>query len=143
MIMIEDDRGRVLVLDKIKREGWEGLTFPGGKVEAGESFEESVRREAKEETGLDLGKLHFCGFVHWMHDGENFRQLGLLYRTREFYGQPVSGEEGELAWMDFEEFIDIQPKSDSMDEILRIYRGEYSEVWIHYQGDQKGKVAYN
>lgn len=46
--------GQVLVLDKVKKYGWEGLTFPGGKVEFGESFVDSVIREAKEETNLDI-----------------------------------------------------------------------------------------
>ena len=41
-----EETGQVLVLDKVKKYGWEGLTFPGGKVEIGESFEDSVTREA-------------------------------------------------------------------------------------------------
>ena len=48
------ETGEVLVLDKVKKYGWEGLTFPGGKVELTESFEDSVIREAKEETNLDV-----------------------------------------------------------------------------------------
>ena len=33
MVKISDkETGKVVVLDKVKREGWEGLTFPGGKV---------------------------------------------------------------------------------------------------------------
>ena len=37
MCMVYDDKGNVLVQDKID-ENWGGLTFPGGHVEKGESF---------------------------------------------------------------------------------------------------------
>lgn len=142
MVMIQDDKGNVLVQDKVKKEGWEGLTFPGGKVEQEESFADSVRREAKEETGLTLGRLTFCGFVHWMHDGISFRQVGLLYKTDDFSGEVRDSEEGHLSWINYEEFKRIQPKSDCMDEMLAIYDGEYSEVWIHYKGNDKGEVRF-
>lgn len=143
MVMIENDQGQVLVQDKVKKHGWEGLTFPGGKVEPDESFEGSVRREALEETGLTLGHLTFCGFIHWMHDGDNFRQVGLLYKTKQFTGEVCNSEEGELTWIDYEEFKQIQPKSDCMDEMLEVYDGKHSEVWIHYKDDVKGKVHFS
>ena len=41
------DSDRVLVMDR-KKEDWPGITFPGGHVEAGESFTEAVIREVKE-----------------------------------------------------------------------------------------------
>ena len=40
------DGDRVLVIDR-KKEDWPGITFPGGHVEAGESFTEAVIREVK------------------------------------------------------------------------------------------------
>ena len=51
MCMIYDDSGNVLVQDRLNPD-WPGISFPGGHVEAGESFTDSVIREVYEETGL-------------------------------------------------------------------------------------------
>ncbi|MGI8824415.1 MAG: NUDIX hydrolase [Chloroflexota bacterium] len=51
--VVRDDRERVLLLRHRMREddGWE---LPGGFVDKGESLYEALRRELREETGLDV-----------------------------------------------------------------------------------------
>ncbi|MDD7593024.1 MAG: NUDIX domain-containing protein [Peptoniphilaceae bacterium] len=142
MIMIRRADGCVLVLDKVKKEGWEGLTFPGGKVEPGESLVASVRREAWEETGLSVGAVQLVGFVHWLHD-EGLRELGLLYETEDFSGTVTASAEGSLAWVPFETFLAMEPKSGSMDEMLRVYCGEAREVLIPIHQGKQGPAQYD
>lgn len=51
---------KILVIDRKKRD-WPGLTLPGGHVEKNEDFNESVIREVKEETGLNIKNPVLCG----------------------------------------------------------------------------------
>lgn len=141
MVKIYDEKtGKVLVLDKVKKYGWEGLTFPGGKVEIGESFEESVIREAKEETNLDIKNPKLVGIITWISD--TGKDVGLLYQTSDFSGDLVKdNREGKLSWMDYEDFKKIPNKSMSMDKILGIYEGKYKEVFWDFR-DGGEKVSY-
>lgn len=134
------DTGEVLVLDKIKKYGWEGLTFPGGKVEPYESFEDSVIREAKEETNLDIKNPKLVGIITWITDES--KDVGLIYETSDFDGELIEeNREGKLSWMDYEDFKKIPDKSMSMDKILGIYDGKYREVLWDLRSD-KDQVHY-
>ncbi|MDU5229903.1 MAG: NUDIX domain-containing protein [Anaerococcus sp.] len=129
MIKIKNpSTNKVVILDKVKKEGWEGLTFPGGKIEINESLEAAAIREAKEETGLDIKNLKFVGFITWL--GKEYKDLGLLYETSDYTGKLIpENREGHLAWIDYEEFKKMDGMSLSMDKILKIYEGEYREIF--------------
>lgn len=135
MLMIEKD-GKVLVLDKVKKQGWEGLTFPGGKVEKGETLAQSVRREAREETGLSIGRVSFCGFIQWVVKEEDLRMTGLLYKTSDFTGELQESAEGPLQWMTLEELKAHPGKSDSMAEIIQVYEGLMQEIYAEYDKEK-------
>lgn len=141
MVKIKNSKtGQVLVLDKVKKEGWEGLTFPGGKLEEDESFVESVIREAKEETNLEIKNPVFVGIITWYFtkDGKSYKDVGLLYETEEFSGELIEdNREGKLFWEDYDEFIKEKEKSDSMDDILSIYEGKYSEIFWNVDTGEK------
>ena len=61
MCMVYDEHGRVLALDKVN-DSYTGTTFPGGHVEPGELFFQSMIREVWEETGLTIENPEFRGF---------------------------------------------------------------------------------
>lgn len=94
--------GKTLMLHRTKKdkdihEGkWNGL---GGKMEPGETPEECVIREVKEESGLRLknpglrGILTFPGF-----DGEN-DWVVFLFVANDFSGKTVESDEGSLGWI--------------------------------------------
>lgn len=144
MCMIYNEETKeVLVLDKKKVQGWEGLTFPGGHVEKEESFIESCIREVKEETNLDVDNLEFKGFIQWLVKDENKRILGLLYKTTDFKGELIKiNREGNLFWMNLKEFIKKEGKSQAMDDCLKVYLDENAEVIRLYEGEKHITTQY-
>ena len=135
MIRIMDGEN-VVVLDKNIKEGWEGLTFPGGKLEPNESIYESTIREAKEETNLDIKNPKLVGIITWITDER--KDVGLLYETSDFDGDLIEdNREGKLFWQDYEDFKKTNPKSMSMNHILKIYEGECREVFWDFRGGKE------
>jgi len=94
------DGTRILVQNR--RKNWKGVTFPGGHVEPGESFVESVIREVKEETGLDIANVQLCGIKQYIpEEGRDYdRYLVLLYQTASFSGELKASSEGEVFWIE-------------------------------------------
>jgi 8-oxo-dGTP diphosphatase len=56
-VVATNTQGDVLLV----RSPWRGWEMPGGQVELGESLEDAAIREVKEETGIDVAHLQFCG----------------------------------------------------------------------------------
>lgn len=94
--------GSTLMLHRIKKKNdmhegkWNGL---GGKLENGESPEECVIREVKEESGLEIidPKLHgfitfpaFDGFEDW---------YVFVFTASQFKGELIDSNEGVLQWI--------------------------------------------
>lgn len=140
MCMIYDrDKDKILILDKVKKHGWEGLTFVGGHVEKGEVLYDSCVREVFEETGLNVKNLKLKGTVSWIDERNNKRELGFLYYTEDFSGELIKENiEGKLFWMEIEEFRNADGKSYSIDKIFDLYlNDDYTELMIKWnQNDE-------
>lgn len=118
MCMVYDDKGNVLVQDKVD-DKWCGLTFPGGHIENGESFVDSVIREVYEETGLTIKCPRICGTKDWQKkDGS--RYLVVLYKTDKFSGELKSSKEGEVKWMPLEE-MKKGKLANGMEDLIRVF----------------------
>ena len=64
---------------------WSGYAFPGGHVENGEAFAESVIREIYEETGLTIQNPQLVGIKNWPLDTGG-RYIVVCYKATEFTG---------------------------------------------------------
>ena len=133
MCMIYDNNGNILVINR-KNPVWPGVTFPGGHVEKGESFVESVVREVKEETGLDIDNPQLCGSKQFQ-DKEDNRYVVLFYKTNRFSGQLKSSDEGEVFWIPRSELQNYNLSVDFMDMVKIFESDELSEFYYYKEDD--------
>ena len=92
--VVTDDRGRVLLLKHVFRDG-SGWGIPGGFLQAGEQPEEALRRELREEVGLELESVEIA-FVRTMRGTP---QIEIVFRARpRGEAQPQSVEVERAAW---------------------------------------------
>ena len=118
MCMIYDEN-RILVQDR-KNPDWPGITFPGGHVEPKESFVDSVIREVKEETGLDIANVQLCGIKQFPLEEGKCRYIVLLYKTGTFSGELKSSEEGQVFWIEKDELKDYV-LAESFETMLEVF----------------------
>ena len=127
------DGDKVVVIDRQKKD-WPGVTFPGGHVEAGESFTDSIIREVREETGLNISQPTLCGIKDWYEDGA--RYVVLLYKATEFDGELISSEEGRVWWEDINNLPSLKLSND-MEDMLRVFCEEELSEFFYYRKDGK------
>lgn len=136
MCMVCDDAGNILVLDR-KKADWPGLCFPGGHVEPGESFVESVIREVREETGLTIENPVLCGTKQFQTERKE-RYVVLFYKTNHFHVELKASEEGEVFWIPRRTLSDY-PLSVDFEEMVSIFESEELSEFYYYQEDGQWK----
>ncbi|MBO5023225.1 MAG: 8-oxo-dGTP diphosphatase [Clostridia bacterium] len=136
MCMIYDRQGNILVEERRKND-WRGIAFPGGHVEEREAFGDSVIREIKEETGLDIKHPLLCGVKQFYTD-EGERYVVFLYKTNEFSGELASSEEGRVFWIKREELCSY-PLAADFEALVRVFEeAELSEFFCY---EENGKYS--
>lgn len=127
------DGERLLVEDKVGK----GIVFPGGHVERGESMQEAVIREMREETGLTIEHPVLCGIKDWEQE-DGSRYLVAVYRAEQFSGELCSSREGNVFWVTRGEFArmnviwgmkDILRMSESP-ALSEMYWDESAQGWV-------------
>lgn len=134
MCMIYDEQGNVVIQNRRSR-NWGGITFPGGHVEQGESFQDAVIREVFEETGLHIEKPRLCGVKQWPNE-DGARYVVLLYRANYFSGKLTSSQEGEVSWIPLEKMFQSN-LAPGMDHMLQVFLNE--DINEHYFHRENGK----
>lgn len=64
--LITGPSGRILVVQTAKWSGQWGI--PGGKIDWGETSEQALRREMREEVGLEIGQIRFAWYTDCVLD---------------------------------------------------------------------------
>ena len=104
---IEKD-GRTLMLHRVKkkndmnRDKWLGV---GGKFEYGESPEECMLREVREETGLTVTDWAYRGIVTFV--SQDWCEYMHLFAASEFTGEICACNEGTLEWVETDKLTQL------------------------------------
>ncbi|MDM7980782.1 MAG: 8-oxo-dGTP diphosphatase MutT [Rhizobium sp.] len=95
-----DTDNRILLAQRPEGKSLAGLwEFPGGKVEAGETPEETLVRELEEELGIKTKVACLAPLTFASHTYETFHLLMPLYICRRYEGIP-QGQEGQaIKWV--------------------------------------------
>jgi 8-oxo-dGTP diphosphatase len=99
-VALIDSENRVLLARRPEGKPLAGLwEFPGGKVAPGETPEEALIRELREELGIDVSAACLGPFTFASHTYEKFHLLMPLYLCRRWQGQVTAMEGQALAWV--------------------------------------------
>ena len=143
---IEKD-GRYLMLHRTKKENdinkgkWIGV---GGHAYDGETPEECLLREVKEETGLTLTSYKFRGLITFISD-ECEPELMCLFTADGFTGEQCMCDEGDLAWIDKSQVAGLPTWEGDAVFLKLLLEGEkrFFTLKLRYEGDKLVENAVN
>lgn len=95
---------RVTKKNDINHDKWIGV---GGHFEAGESPEDCLLREVREETGYTLNSFDFRGIVTFVSDDDPAEYM-CLYTSKDFSGTQLECDEGNLEWVPLEKIDSLE-----------------------------------
>ena len=130
MVMVSDGNGNILVQNRADK-SWPGLCFPGGHVEANESFTEAAVRETREETGLTIENPQLCG-VKQFQTRENARYVVFFYKADRYHGQLTSSDEGEVFWLSRGKFA-LHTFVEDFDAMLKVFETDGLNEFYYYR----------
>jgi 8-oxo-dGTP diphosphatase len=124
-----------LMIHRVKRENdihmgkWNGL---GGKFEPGESPEDCVIREVKEESGLLIKNPIVKGFLTFPDFANDEDWYAFVFVATEFEGEITEPPEGYLRWVHDDELLK-----------LSLWEGDLIFLpWLDRPGFFSAKFAY-
>ena len=114
--------GKVLIVRRARKPALGVYTLPGGVVEAGETLEQAIVREVKEETALDIAPVTLAGHREVVirdDEGRVERHFVILcFAARWLGGEPALNEElDEARWIDPAELAGLKT-TDGLADIV-------------------------
>jgi 8-oxo-dGTP diphosphatase len=117
-----NEYGKVLINERPMGKDYAGYwEFPGGKVDEGETPEEAIIRELKEEINIDVTGSCLAPLSFTEKQYDNYYVVVLLYVCRRWNGHIMPMEEQELAWVNPKEIdnFNLLPADKSFFASLR------------------------
>lgn len=133
--IINPETKEVLVQERVK--SWNGIAFPGGKVEPGESIVPSVKREVYEETGLTLNNIKICGIKDWYDKQTKERVLIILFISDDYSGELIpETSEGKVYWI-AEKDLKKEKLADDFEELLKVFKNKKLNEMVYEDNENQ------
>jgi 8-oxo-dGTP diphosphatase len=117
---------------------WNGL---GGKFEKGETPEECVIREVKEESGLMIKNPKLHGIITFpMFDGKKDWYV-FMFTVKDFEGELIDSNEGKLEWIENEKLLDLNLWEGDKIFIPWLFQEKYFSAKFIYEN--KKLISHN
>lgn len=131
---------RVKKAQDVNQGKWIGV---GGKFQDGESPEDCILRECREETGLTLTDYRYRGLVTFVSNEAPTEYMHLFTATA-WTGEPHPCDEGELAWIKKADLLSL-PLWEGDRIFLRLLEaGEpFFSLKLRYEGDRLIQAVLN
>lgn len=136
--------GKYLMLHRVSKENdenkdkWIGV---GGHVENGESPEDCLMREVKEETGLTLTSYRFRGLVTFVSDQWGTEYM-CLYTAHDWTGEQTGCDEGVLQWVEKEKVSGLPVwEGDKIFFRLLTQEAPFFSLKLRYEGDRLAEAV--
>jgi 8-oxo-dGTP diphosphatase len=130
--------GKTLMLHRIKKVNdihagkWNGL---GGKLEPGESPEQCVIREVREEAGLEINSPRYHGLLIFA-DFAGDDWFVWVFTADKFSGDLIESSEGHLKWISDEEVTSLNLWPSDQIFLPWLNTGKIFSARFQYHGEQ-------
>lgn len=113
---------------------WIGV---GGKLEKDESIEECLLREVMEETGLTLTEYQYRAKIYFCSDTYD-NEIMYLYTATEFAGELIACNEGELAWIEKSDVLNLNIWEGDRVFLKKLLKEDIQPfvLKLYYEGDK-------
>ena len=132
--MVHDGKGKILLVNS----PWRGWEYPGGLIEPGESFQEALHREVREESGVEIEITGFVGIC------KNIEQniVNIDFTARYISGELRTSEEStEVIWATPENALEMITFPLTKKRLLNMLSGREEAVLFCFKREKEFSVT--
>ena len=123
-----DDQGRILLQERTDTNNW---SLPGGYMEYGENFEQTIIREYKEDSGLEIKPVKQLavfdqGFTEYPN-GDVCQVISVLFEVEKVGGRRITERQFETIGTDFFDSHHIPPLLNEQTQEMLDFAFEYKQ----------------